>query len=381
MAITIDFATKIISVPRNDMTLLTDEDDPIEIRRLTINDFRVELRVLEASQAGIDDPDTHIHNPSVTVGGVVLARVVEIINGYSVTFEDGQYAVNLAGANSNIADVVNVNQVSVRSANSAGLQDLSTLLTAAYQGQVVFNTSGQAGTAIPVGTRATPVDNFADAITISNTIGIRRIQMASSGTLQNSAVATGKVFSGDNSTADTLTITTSAEVTDCTFENLKVTGVLDGNNTFKNCEVQNINYVNGLLQECSIVGTIEVDGNAQCNIVNCWSGTAGIADDQLVTIDMGTSGNSLALRNFSGGIKLINYAGSGSISLDFASGRVVIDATCTGGTIGVRGICDVTDNSAAGCTVSDETVNSSLVIVNNGVKNASLLIPHTQGLN
>tara|TARA_R110002111_G_scaffold1288_1_gene8818 strand:+ start:2492 stop:3637 length:1146 start_codon:yes stop_codon:yes gene_type:complete len=381
MAITIDFATKIISVPRNDMTLLTDEDDPIEIRRLTINDFRIELRVLEASQAGIDDPDTHIHNPSVTVGGVVLARVVEIINGYSVTFEDGQYAVNLAGANSNIADVVNVNQVSVRSANSAGLQDLSTLLTAAYQGQVVFNTSGQAGTAIPVGTRATPVDNFADAITISNTIGIRRIQMASSGTLQNSAVATGKVFSGDNSTADTLTITTSAEVTDCTFENLKVTGVLDGNNTFKNCEVQNINYVNGLLQECSIVGTIEVDGNAQCNIVNCWSGTAGIADDQLVTIDMGTSGNSLALRNFSGGIKLINYAGSGSISLDFASGRVVIDATCTGGTIGVRGICDVTDNSAAGCTVSDETVNSSLVIVNNGVKNASLLIPHTQGLN
>ena len=381
MAITIDFATKIISIPRNDMTLLTDEDDPIEIRRLTINDFRIELRVLEASQAGIDDPDTHIHNPSVTVGGVVLARVVEIINGYSVTFEDGQYAVNLAGANSNIADVVNVNQVSVRSANSAGLQDLSTLLTAAYQGQVVFNTSGQAGTAIPVGTRATPVDNFADAITISNTIGIRRIQMASSGTLQNSAVATGKVFSGDNSTADTLTITTSAEVTDCTFENLKVTGVLDGNNTFKNCEVQNINYVNGLLQECSIVGTIEVDGNAQCNIVNCWSGTAGIADDQLVTIDMGTSGNSLALRNFSGGIKLINYAGSGSISLDFASGRVVIDATCTGGTIGVRGICDVTDNSAAGCTVSDETVNSSLVIVNNGVKNASLLIPHTQGLN
>ena len=381
MAITIDFATKIISVPRNDMTLLTDEDDPIEIRRLTINDFRIELRVLEASSAGIDDPDTHIHNPSVTVGGVVLARVVEIINGYSVTFEDGQYAVNLAGANSNIADVVNVNQVSVRSANSAGLQDLSTLLTAAYQGQVVFNTSGQAGTAIPIGTRATPVDNFADAITISNTIGIRRIQMASSGTLQNSAVATGKVFSGDNSTADTLTITTSAEVTDCTFENLKVTGVLDGNNTFKNCEVQNINYVNGLLQECSIVGTIEVDGNAQCNIVNCWSGTAGIADDQLVTIDMGTSGNSLALRNFSGGIKLINYAGSGSISLDFASGRVVIDATCTGGTIGVRGICDVTDNSAAGCTVSDETVNSSLVIVNNGVKNASLLIPHTQGLN
>jgi len=47
--------------------------------------------------------------------------VVEIINGYTVTFEDDSYAVNLVGANSNIADVVNLNTVSVRAANSAGL--------------------------------------------------------------------------------------------------------------------------------------------------------------------------------------------------------------------------------------------------------------------
>ena len=52
---------------------------------------------------------------------VTRGRVVEIINGYTVTFEDGQYAVNLTGANSNISDVANVNQVSIRAANSAGL--------------------------------------------------------------------------------------------------------------------------------------------------------------------------------------------------------------------------------------------------------------------
>jgi hypothetical protein len=38
-----------------------------------------------------------------------------------VTFEDGQYAVNLVGANSNIPDKTNVNQVSVRAFNTAGL--------------------------------------------------------------------------------------------------------------------------------------------------------------------------------------------------------------------------------------------------------------------
>lgn len=375
MAITINFSTKVITVLKTDMTLI--QSTPTEIRQLSIDQFRLDLRDIEDSFSGIAFDDTHLRNPSVTVGGVILASVIEMINNYTVTFEDGQYAVNLAGANSNIADVVNVNQVSVRSANSAGLQDLSTLLAAAYQGQVVFSSNGQAGTAIPVGTRATPVNTFADAITIANKLGIRRIQLATSGTLPSGTAATSKVFIGDNATVDTLVIRAGAVVTDCGFEDLTVEGTLDGNNIFRNCNLNNVTHVNGILQECSLTGTISIDGNAQANVINCWSGAAGFADNQLVTIDMGGGGNSLALRNYSGGLKLTNYSGSGAITLDFASGRVIIDSTCTGGEIGIRGVCDVTDNSSAGCTVLDQTTNSGLDTINNGVKNASLLIPHT----
>ena len=378
MAISIDWGTKVISIPRNDLTLL--QTTPTEIRQLDIDSFRLELKDQEDSEDGMTFVDTHRSNAPVTVGGVILARVVEIINGFTVTFEDGQYAVNLAGANSNIADVTNVNQVSVRSANSAGLQDLSTLLASAYQNHVVFNSAGQAGTAIPIGTRSTPVNNFVDAISIADRLGIRRIQMATSGALGAAAAAEGKVFVGDNATVDFLTIRNSAQVSDCSFENLTVQGTLDGNNIFRNCTLSTITYVNGLLQECSLTGTISVDGTAQANIINCWSGTAGIEDNQLVTIDMGGGGNSLALRNFSGGLKLTNYTGSGAITLDFASGRVVIDATCTGGTIGIRGIASVTDNSGAGCTVLDQTVDTGLDVINEGVKKASLLIPHTTNI-
>ena len=378
MAISIDWGTKVISIPRNDLTLL--QTTPTEIRQLTIDSFRLELKDLEDSEDGMTFVDTHRSNAPVTVGGVILARVVEIINGFTVTFEDGQYAVNLAGANSNIADVTNVNQVSVRSANSAGLQDLSTLLASAYQNHVVFNLAGQSGTAIPVGTRSTPVNNFPDAISIANRLGIRRIQMATSGTLLGGVVATGKVFIGDNQTVDSLNIRTSAEVSDCSFEELAVSGILDGNNIFKNCTVADVNYVNGLLQECSLTGTVSVGGSAQANIINCWSGTAGVEDDQLVIIDMGGGGNSLALRNYSGGLRLTNYSGSGAITLDFASGRVVIDATCTGGTIGIRGVASVTDNSGEGCTVLDQTLDTGLDIINTGVQDASLLIPHIKNI-
>jgi len=116
MAITINWATKVISVPQADLTLISGV-----LYELDIDVFRLTLRNLEDNADGMSFDQTHLHNTTVTVGGVTLARVIEIINGYTITFEDGQYAVLLTGANSNISDVVNVNQVSIRSQNSAGL--------------------------------------------------------------------------------------------------------------------------------------------------------------------------------------------------------------------------------------------------------------------
>lgn len=129
MAITIDWANKIINIPKSDMTQV--QVNPFEVRELDINDFRLILRGLEDDPDGMSFVRTHRHNTEVTLGGDTYARTVEIINGYTVTFEDGQYAVNLVGANSNIGDVVNLNQVSVRSANSGGLisgEELATLI-------------------------------------------------------------------------------------------------------------------------------------------------------------------------------------------------------------------------------------------------------------
>lgn len=115
MAISVDWPSKVINIPQADLTSLGGG-----VYELDLNELRLTLKDLEDGE-GMTFPDTHRHNTEVSVGGVTLARVIEFINGYTITFEDGQYAVNLVGANSNVSDVVNVNQVSVRSANSAGL--------------------------------------------------------------------------------------------------------------------------------------------------------------------------------------------------------------------------------------------------------------------
>ena len=117
--ISIFWDTRVIFIPKSATTLL--QSSPSEIRELDLDVFRLILKDLEDDEEGMIYPVTHNHVAPITVGGVTLARVVELINNYTVTFEDGPYAVNLAGANSNIGDRVNVNQVSVRSSNSAGL--------------------------------------------------------------------------------------------------------------------------------------------------------------------------------------------------------------------------------------------------------------------
>lgn len=116
--------SKIIFVPKSVMPV--SQTVPSEIRTLNVYDFHGYLRDLEASDSGVLYQPMHTFNPALDLGGVTLAPVVSIINGYTIVFEDGQYAANIVGGNSNIADVVNLNQVSVRSANSAGLQNVST---------------------------------------------------------------------------------------------------------------------------------------------------------------------------------------------------------------------------------------------------------------
>lgn len=127
MAISIDPLTFIISIPKSDMTLV--QSTPSEIRELDLNWFRLALKAYEAAEYGMYLQKTHNHNTEVTLGDLTFARVIEILPPYTITFEDGQYAVNLVNANSNVSEKTNVNQVSVRSSNSAGLVAATSTIT------------------------------------------------------------------------------------------------------------------------------------------------------------------------------------------------------------------------------------------------------------
>lgn len=353
MAINILWATREIFVPRADMLLL--QTTPVEIRQLDLNELRARLRDLEDDEEGIAFPVTHRYAQPTPIGGVTLAPVIEILEPYTVTFEDGQYAVNVVGGNTNIADRVNINQVSIRTSNSAGLQELTSLQAASYDGQMVAvsQSSSITGTIFPKGTRTFPVNNFADAKAIADARGFGGFIVMGAATLAAGEFISGYTFRGDNAITTMLTMEEAADTTNAVFENLYITGTLDGNNVFRDCRIGNVNYVSGVLYNCGVEGLITMNPGSILAITESSSGVAQ------TTIDLGVSG-SLYVRGFSGTITLRNFAGGtdtfgrpARVVLDMDQGEVIVDADVTG-TVLVRGIAKVTNN--AGENVIDETV-------------------------
>jgi len=122
MTVSIDYATKVITVEKTDMSLI--QSSP-EIRGLDVEALRISLMALHASEAGMPHLISYSHNTEVLLGGATYARIIEFVNGYTIEFEDAPYAVKLSGANTNVEDVMVVNNVSLRTANSAGLQTVA----------------------------------------------------------------------------------------------------------------------------------------------------------------------------------------------------------------------------------------------------------------
>lgn len=116
----IDWGNKIINIRQAYLLNITGT-----LYEMDTETFRTELIALLDDVWGIAHQDAQRHATEVTVAGTTYARVIEIINGYTIEFEDGQYSVRLVGSNNNFFDVENgilaQNQVQVIPGNAAGL--------------------------------------------------------------------------------------------------------------------------------------------------------------------------------------------------------------------------------------------------------------------
>lgn len=341
------------------MTLV--QSSPTTIYELDLNWFRLELRDLEDEVEGMPFVRTHKHNTEVSLGGITYARVIEIINDYTVTFEDDQYAVNLVGANSNVGDVVNVNQVSVRSQNSAGLISSPDIEYASFNGGVTVDVnSGNSGTVFPRGTERMKVDNLADAYLIATYRGFNKIYVHSDLTISGTEDWSNFVFVGRNHIQTDITIDASASVSGITIEQCNVSNsTLDGENVLSECVVGTLDYLNGHIHDCSLNGTITLGGGQDAYFDDCTQLDFHVNPG----VDMGGSGQDLVMTNYVGIVEISNLNSSGNAAgIGLQGGRVVLEDTVVSGTVHVSGIGHLVDSN--GDAIISGTWNGGVTIIN-----------------
>ena len=324
----INWGSGVITVPKTDLDLV--QSVPTEIYNLDLNFFRRNLKDLEDDMEGMSFSDTHAHNDEVILSGLTYARVIEILDPYTVTFENGTYAVNLIGANSNVADKTNVNFVSVRPQNSAGLITTIAIENGEFGGRITIDPdSPNSGTVYPTGTQRKAVNNVQDAVAIAHFRGFDELFFQRSMSIGLGDDITNFKVTGRHPIQVIIDFMPDALTNGVTVKNCTLMGTLDGDTILDQCLITDLDYVNGFLVECTLgAGTIKLGGNNKASFNRCISDVAGNATP---IIDLGGSGQSLIMRNYSGGIKWINRTGNDPVSMDLASGQVKLDSTFQGG--------------------------------------------------
>lgn len=337
----IDWANKVITVYRTDpfMSLAA-----ASLYDMDTNAFRLALTAALAASDGMTFDDIFNHNSEVTLGGITYAQTLEFINGYTITFDNGSYAVNLTGSNNNIADVTNVNSVSVRTNNSGGLITTKEIRYAAYQGFVHLDpASTNSGFGYPAGTAQFPVNNLSDAITVLSTTGLGALKVYGNLTIPTGTNLSGVKVSGLNKEVILLTIQSGVNLANTTFEDTGVQGDFTGGQIYcYHCDVFGPStFGDATLENSDLYSTYTLTGGEfEMNVVRS-------SDVGGCIIDIGGD-NEFLCAGLAGNVTIKNRTGHvNTFNLDGLEGTVTLDPTVTDGAgMHITGMGEVINNSS-----------------------------------
>jgi hypothetical protein len=339
-------------------------------------------RELESELGNLDDPSLLSAAGKEDLGGGVSVGITVTLNNARVAFEarlgpsyvqcnisgGNLVAVDEAGATIPPVQPTAFTQIVLANSSSATLVDQELLQYTSFQNGVwVDVTTSTSGTTFPAGNRENPVNNMADAISIATDKGFAVINIIGDVTLDATANVDSFIIRGQARNLTTITINPAASTINTQFQNCTLDGTLDGGSFIIDCEIESLIYLNGEIYDSGFEGTsyIALSGNASAHFDGCHSESTVYTD--LPEVDMGISGQSLAVRNYNGGLKIGNKAGTEHVSIDLNSGRVMLENSVTNGTVIVRGVgklVDLSDNHIEsgtwnGVTIINETVNEN----------------------
>lgn len=355
MAITIDHLTKEIHVLKSYSTFnRTDPITGLEIRTLDVDTFGKDLYDLQDNTDEVWAATAFEYTQAKTVGNLQLAPVLIILSPYRVTFENGTYALEFANANTNIADVVTVNNVSIRPNNSAGLVGAEEITNQSYlDGKVFINTS--LGLPNGAGTPTDPVNTFPLAYTVASNRKLIGYDLVGTLSLGNTDNVVGERWVGQSPITSVI-VATNLDISMSSFDRIGLTGSLSNSPSarasFNECTLGGpLGMTNffGVANNCGINGNITLWAGVNDDVYfgDCKSVISG---NSKWILDCNNVANiNVHFRNYNGGVEIRNFV-SGSMSIDGPSMRIRLDSSCTGGEIVIGGTFTL-DDASVGTTV------------------------------
>lgn len=393
MAITVDWPNKIVLIPRGEPTIATLASALPEIWDYDLDLLRKELLLIQESDQGMAFKDIHRHTQPFVIGTIELARVISIINGFVIEFEDGQYQVNLAGANTDIHLNRVANQVSVTPQNSAGLVTTSssielisgavwdkttstgfapgtmgsTMVEIAYGNRIwvdPLNVTGNAtaGTVVGVnGTPGNPVLGVPDARVLAASLNLRSYAFFSD------AVITSDHPKWDmRGFGHTRLDLAGFNCEHTGFSNLIIEGDALGQELHADhCVLENLTNFTGFFTECGVLTGLSIASGATV-LSRCHSEIPGSMSPDITFVDDAT----LSIRAYSGGMELFGMTDAANIcTIEFVAGSLKVGPSNTAGYVSARGIAKrtltpagtVVDTSALLDAVTDVPVDVSSI--------------------
>lgn len=340
---------------------------------ITIQDLVDTCRANEDQLFNMQHPKIINANGKDSLGGGVFVGITATLQNALLAFEarPGPAFVqcNVQGGNLVAVDTNGDNidpilttaytQVVRTSSSSSTLQELADIQYSSFSNGVTVDLlSSYAGIVYPIGTPRQPVNNFNDALEIANTRGFSKLFILGDALIDSGLDYSGKVFYGESITKSILTIHPLAQVQGCEFHDATVEGTLDGGSTIKNCKILDLNYVNGMVESSILSGTIMLAGDAI--FLDCWSDIPTY--NPIINFD--NSASSLAIRGYDGKLSISNKNQPQQVTIDLDAGQIILDNTVTNGTIIIRGVGELINNSTGSVIVNDSFLLNPLSITN-----------------
>ena len=196
-----------------------------------------------------------------------------------------------------------------------------------------------------------PVDSIADAITLSTLMGLNRFHVVQGSIITFGQTMDNFVFEGLDYTIDF----NGQQVDNSVITGAVVTGTATSNGgslLLETCKIGPVTLRDIAIVNSALVGPITFTDTGLHFFDGCSSAIAGTTAP-VIDFGSGVDGQNLNMRHYSGGVEVKNMTALDLMSLE-GDGQLVIDSTCTGGTIAIRGHFTVTDEASGAVALSQD---------------------------